>query len=199
MSDENEIDELTELRRRVNSIDDYAKNYLVNQIEARDDRIDDLENRVDRLENLVLEVQENIDGIAGLAKDENATPEKRASDIRTALIRRAQARDMQGAKMWWRDAWNTLLDLGHEDLSDKNRAKPLIYNAMEKAAEGEGFAMTTTKTECADGVKREVKAIRVDLEELPASAAGNGFTTAEGPATSRETIDSEGNTTNLSD
>ena len=183
----------------MNSIEDYSKEFLASQIEARDERIDELEDRLNRLEEMVLETQESVDGIAGLAKDENATPEKRASDIRTALIRRAQARDAKGAKMWWREAWNTLLDLGHEDLEDKNRAKPLVYNAMEKAADGDGFAETTTKTECADGVRREVKAIRVDLDELPGAAAGNEFTTAEGPTPSRTTIDSESNTTNVSD
>jgi len=199
MSDKGNATEIDKLRRRVNSIEDYSKEFLLSQIQSRDDRIDELEDRLDRLEEMVLETQENMEGITGLAKDENATPEKRAADIRTALIRRAQARDAKGAKMWWREAWNTLLDLGHEDLSDKNRAKPLIYNAMEKAADGDGFAETTTKTECADGVRREVKAIRVDLEELPGAAAGKDFTTAQGPTASRETIDSEANTTNLSD
>ncbi len=198
MSDD--IDEITELRRRVNSIEDYSKEFLWSQIQSRDDRIDELEDRMDRLEEIVLEVQDSVDGVAGLAKNEKATPEKRAADIRTALIRRAHARDMKGAKMWWREAWNTLLDLGHDDLSNKDSAKPLVYNAMERAVEGtDGFTMDTTHAECADGVKREVKAIRVSLEDLPASGPGKEFTTGEGPSPTAETIDSEANTTNLSD
>lgn len=199
MSDESDDTEIDRLRRRVNKVEDYSKEFLLNQIQARDDRIDELEDRVDRLEELVLETQESLDGIAGLAKDKQATPEKRAADLRTALIRRAQARDAKGAKMWWREAWNTLTDLGHDDLDNKNSAKPLVYNAMEDAAEEEGFAETTTKTECADGVRREVKAIRVDLEELPGVAAGKDVTTAEGPTPSRAPVDSEVNPTNVSD
>jgi len=160
MTDETQIDEVTELRRRVNSIEDYSKEFLWNQIQSRDGRIDELEDRMDRLEEIVLEVQDSVDGVA----------------------------------------WNTLLDLGHDDLSNKDSAKPLVYNAMERAVEGtDGFTMDTTHAECADGVKREVKAIRVNLEDLPASAAGKEFTTGEGPSPAAETIDSEANTTNLSD
>jgi len=197
MSDD--IDEVTELRRRVNSIEDYSKEFLWGQIQSRDERIGELEERMDRLEEIVFEVQDSVDGVAGLAKDEKATPEKRAADIQTALIRRAHARDMQGAKMWWREAWNTLLDLGHDDLEDEDSAKPLVYNAMKRATKADGFKETANKPECADGVKREVKAIRVDLEDLPTSAAGKEFTTGGGPSPDAETIDSEVNTTNFSD
>jgi len=177
-----DIDDIAQLRRRINAVDDYAKEYVMGQVEARDERIDDLEGRVDRLENLVLEVQESLEGVTGLAKTEKATPDKRAADIRTVLIRRAQGRDTKGAVMWWREARDALLDLGHDDLVDEDKAKPLVHNAMKRAAAADGFDMTTTHAEVRKNLKREVKAIRVKLEELPVQDTRKEITTDTTPS-----------------
>ncbi|MFP8891878.1 hypothetical protein ACLI4U_19210 (plasmid) [Natrialbaceae archaeon A-CW2] len=199
MSDDTDIDEIAQLRRRINAVDDYAKQYITGQIEARDDRIEELEDRVNRLEGIVLEVQEAVEGVTGLAKSEKATPEKRAADIRTVLIRRAHGRDAKGAQMWWREVRDALLDLGHDDLQDKDKAKPLVHNAMERAVEADGFDMTTKHAEVRKNLKREVKAVRVKLEELPVQDTGKEFTTDGTPTPASGEMISGTTTENLSD
>jgi len=149
---------------------DYGRQYLAGQLEDLAERIDTTEARVDDLEARVNELDTRMEAIAGVADDQRSTAEKRVADLREAMIRAAQARsdDTPGIQWWWQEVRDNLASLGHGRLS-----KPTYYNTMERAAEADGFTLTTANRRIERGENdtrvEEVKVIRLDMTALPAS------------------------------
>lgn len=138
----------------------------------------EVRRRLEDLEDQVAELQSELESVAGVSDGEPSTKEKRAIDLAMALIRRARNRaDEDRYAMWKDDVKDALLDLGH----GPDIHKPWIYDAMEAVATAPGFGWTTITNP--DG--REVKAVKVNLAELPSesrSAVSNDITTGmDGP------------------
>jgi len=153
------------------ALENYTKQIVDAQLNEQDERIAELENKVDELTELVhqrdqevAELHGKLESIAGLSDDEQSTPEKRATDLRTALIRQAKSdgdavREGTASKTW-RGVTTTLEDFGHGTIHP-----PQAYSAMEDAADVPGFSHTTN-----DGGDQIIK---VNLAKTPASTAVN--------------------------
>lgn len=161
------------------AVEDYqaqiVRNHMQDRLDSHEqaiERIGELENENEELRAQLHDLRGQLDTLAGLADDQRSTPEKRTADIRTALIRRAKARSdgEDRAAMHYQDIMNALADLGHENIH-----KPQAFRVMEDAAEAEGFTLGETDK---DG--NMVKAVKVDLDALPAHVASNEITTGEG-------------------
>lgn len=150
--------------RRLNSLDDFVRDLLAGRLDRQEAAHEDLVERVAELEATQRGLESRLNSIAGLADDQRSTPEKRTVDLREAMIRAAEARsDANGVTWWWQEVREHLVTLGHEEFS-----KPTYYTTIEDAAEADGFEETTKPVTYDSGEKRENKAIRVKLDELPA-------------------------------
>jgi hypothetical protein len=153
---------LDSLEARIDDIQAYQDQYIKEHVVPKLGRVDDMEAQIDELKAMVEKQDELLESVVGLAHGETSSPEKRAVDTAMILIRRAKNRvDEDKYLMWYREIQDSLADHGHG---------PPVYNqwvfdAMDAVAEAPGFGLTTTVNP--DG--REVKALKVDLAELPDS------------------------------
>jgi len=176
--DDRDDERLEDLEERMAVLEGFQENIVKQQMMSRLDdleqavaRIDELEQENQQLRAMVQDLKGQLETVSDLAEDQQTTPEKRAADVRSALIRRAKARadGENRAAMHYQDVMDALADLGHGSLH-----KPQAFDAMEDAAEGEGFSMGT---KAKNG--NQVKAVRVDLDALPAHVASNEINTGE--------------------
>ncbi|MDZ7701840.1 MAG: hypothetical protein U5J98_07075 [Halobacteriales archaeon] len=141
----------------------YVRGYLEDEVA---DRLADHEERI-------AELEQQLESVVGLADGEQSSPDKRATDLAMALIRRAKNRtDEDRYAMWWQDVRDSLADLGHGPPVHKQ----WCFDAMEDVARADGFGEVKIKNP--DG--RQVKAVRVRLAELPSesrSTVSNDITT----------------------
>lgn len=131
--------------------------------DAREERAE-LKAQVEMQSKRIQDLERRLQGLVGLAEDETGGPEKRKTDLRMGLIRRAEAKSDANAgraAMHYKEVQHYFAEIGHGDVS-----KPDCYKAMEDAAAGEGYKLNTKQKN-----GREVKAVVVDLEKLPSSAA----------------------------
>jgi len=143
-------------------------------------RVDDLEQELaeeraarQSLEQTVSEQGTRLETIVGVGEDEQSNPEKRIADLRDALIRQAQANtNRQEASMHTGEVKKLFASLGHTGKNGKVYSQ-WRQDAMEDAAEAEGFRMDTKQK---DG--REVKAVVVNLDALPGHEASNDIITS---------------------
>lgn len=139
---------------------------------------------VEDLQERVAELDQRLTDMAGLAEDQQSNPDKRVSDLRQSMIRRAKARsDTDGFEkvaLYYQEVQDIFAELGHGEIS-----RPDCYKAMDDLAESDGFEIG--KKSSADG--NRVKAIRLDLAELRASAACRNPTTQQSPT--RDGIEQE--------
>lgn len=151
---------------KVNKLHDYTKSFLADRVEANQEATEDNAAEIADLQRRVAELEERMDTFAGIGADERSTPAKRAADLRDAMLKAAQSSAADGVTWWKDEVQDHLAALGHEDLH-----KPDIYDAMETAAEHEGFAETNKRVtkETATGKNRtfDARAIRVELDNLP--------------------------------
>lgn len=123
-------------------------------------------------------VKAELEAAVGVEDSDASNPQKRAKDVRQALIREARDRtDATGGvshSMWWREIQQFFSRTGHGHIT-----KPDCYKAMRWAAgegedvperftPGDGFAITQKAN--SDG--RDVKAVKVVLDELPGEVVG---------------------------
>lgn len=165
-------DEQQSLRMQLRDIEDFAKTFLRSRLSALRDDHDDLAQRVDELESEVESLRAWRENVTGVADDQESTPEKRALDLREAMIRQARQTSADGVTWWWQQVEENLISLGHGGFK-----KPTYYAAMEDAAEADGFDITTKTVSIQQGertITKEVKAVRVKLENLPANDAQSG-------------------------
>lgn len=155
--------------------------------ELREARDDARQERVE-LRERINALQQQLDAVYGLADDERSTPAKRAADLRTALIRRAQhstGPSAGRASMYYKEVQECFADLGHETVH-----RPECMRAMEDAAHADGFSMGTKTSEHGN----EVKAVRVDTESLPRGIACSDPTTPDTPGAGQNSMISATNT-----
>lgn len=161
--------------------------------DARDERVE-LRETLARLQDRIQRLEAQQDALVGVQDPSESNPAQRAIDLRSALIRRAKARAGKNAgraQAHHQDVRDILADHGHGSVS-----KPDRYRAMEEAAQGID-ARTLTETEAPAGFQlvdggatldgRDVQAIRVQLETLPADWAEE----ATEPASRNATTPSE--------
>lgn len=161
--------------------DQYIRDYLEEQVSQQ---LTEHEERIDELER-------QLESIAGLADGETSNREKRAVDVAMSLVRQARNRvDADQYAMWWKDVQDTLATLGH----GPDVHKPWCFDAMEDVACADGFGMTTVQ----NPDNREVKAVKVNLAELPAedrSTVSNDITTGIGETPGQSSPKTESQTT----
>jgi len=164
---EAESDGAQPLRMKLRDVEDFAKQFLRSRLEALRDDHDDLEARVDELETEVEQLRAWRENVTGVADDRDSTPQKRVVDLREAMIRAARQSNQDGVTWWWRQVRENLTTLGHDGFS-----KTTYHDTMAAAAEADGFAITEKTVAIDRGnrtAKEDVKAVRVNLEKLPAS------------------------------
>lgn len=154
----------TTIKPRIEDLQDEVE-------EARQDR-QAMRERLDEATETIASLRAELEAIAGLADDQSSNPEKRASDLRHILIRRAKASDSGVQRMYWEEIQTAFADLGHGEVS-----RPLCYDAIKDLAEQTGFA--EDKKTSPHG--NRVKAIRVDMDELHADAACKDVKTRNTP------------------
>lgn len=135
--------------------------------DARGER-QSLREELDETREVVAELRTELEAIAGLADDQATNPEKRLSDLRHVLIRRAKANDHEVSKMYWQEVQDAFADLGHGEI-----ARPMCYDAMEQLAEQQGFS--ESKKTSASG--NRVKCVKVELGSLRRDIACSDPTT----------------------
>lgn len=178
-------------RDRANWIHDEVVEPLQEENEA-------LRRRVDDLEEMVIQHEKRFDGLVGLdSETSTAGPEKRANDLREAMIRRAKTRNTDKGKLGlWKDEVKALfVDLGYVEEGDRGTrctvSKPDLYKAMEDVAEMPGFAETSKTNE--QGT--EVKAVKVDVPAVPGESVGRNPTTGGTPRAATDGGESTSDTT----
>lgn len=152
--------------------------------------IQELEDRVDTLEEVNKELRETVEqqgarieeldhqveNLIGVDDPDLSTHDKRKRDVRAAMIRRAEAKadkssdDIQAkVALSYSEIQDLLADHGHGQIY-----KPQAYRIMDEIELVDGFSKGTKSS--AHG--NDVKAIRLNLEALPAYARGNNVTTS---------------------
>jgi hypothetical protein len=149
------------------------------EIEAKDERIAELEATVDSLES-------RLESVIDVDDKADSTPTNRAVALREALVRAASDRlNGSGVKWWWKEVEEHLATHGHGGFS-----KPTYHKAMADAADKDGFT-ETTKEVISGGQRREVKAIQVDASEVTDPHLRNQLTTRDAGSASSETATAE--------
>jgi len=131
------------------------------------DLVEDLQAQVNQLEG-------RVEALMGVEEEAASSPDKRAQDLKQALIRRADARTDDGAgraSMYYKEVQDLFADLGHGDVK-----KPECYKAMNDVAETDGFFETSKVSR--EG--SEVKAVAVKTAELSPDTGSSNPTTREG-------------------
>ena len=174
VSEQSFEDELQRLRNRVTRVEDHSRNFLAGRVDELEETLTEERTIRQQLEARVGDLEQQLAVFRGLAEDQRSTPEKRKLDLMAVMIDRAQEKhkadsDVKGVSLHYDEVWDALIDLGHENLH-----KPQIYRVMEDAAKEDGFEETKKRK----GGK-DIRAIRVDLDALPADALGNNITTEE--------------------
>jgi len=166
----NDNGSLKDLQVRLDHVESYQRQYVEEFLEKQ------LAGRVEALEAEVAEHRRKLESVVGLAEGEQTSPQKRAVDLALVLIRRAENRvDEDRYAMWYQQVVDALAQAGHGPPVHKQWA----FDAMDHVAGGRGFG--TTQITNRHG--REVKAVTVDLAELPdhePSAVGNDIITSRG-------------------
>jgi hypothetical protein len=161
MSESESAPSAHDLLVRFNKLRDYVKSFLAGRVDDNEEAIEDLQDRVADVETDLAEAQQRLDALGGLAKHERSTPDKRALDLKDAMIKAAQEADADGVTWWKDDVRDSLAGRGHSGLH-----KPDLYDAMDSVADEAGFE-ETTKHVTKDGRTYDARAVRVKLHELP--------------------------------
>lgn len=169
-------EQVEELESTVEDLKAFQEWYMNHQKPRVDELQDELQTEREArqaAEQTVSDMQARLEAIVGVGEDEQSTPDKRIADLREALIRQAQSNtNRDEASMHHAEVGDLFATLGHTGKNDK------VYNqwrhdAMEDAAEAEGFRLGTKQK---DG--QEVKAVIVDLDALPAHSTSNEIITS---------------------
>lgn len=162
-----------ELGERVEALEGmlngFVKGDLTDRVEALAQRVTKLEQENEVQAEELSALQNRLDLFTDLAEDAQSTPALRATHIRDALVKRAEAGDGH-ATMTYAEVADTLTDRGHGQIH-----RPQAYQAIEDAAAQEGFQVTTAQSTHGN----EVRAIGVNLERIRDYTPRNEIITRE--------------------
>lgn len=162
------VDDLESTVEDLQAFHDWYMNHQKGRVDELEQELAEERAARKSLEKTVNEQGARLDAIVGVSEDEQSKPEKRVADLREALIRQAQANTNRNeASMHTGEIKKLFASLGHTGKNGKVYSQ-WRHDAMEDAAEAEGFRMDTKQK---DG--REVKAVVVNLDALPAHGPSN--------------------------
>lgn len=166
------------------NVEAYREQFIKPQLSQLDEKIEDALDRIDELEAeneqqqaRIEQLDHQVENLIGVDDPDLSTHDKRKRDVRAAMIRRAEAKaetrsdGIQGkVALSYSEIQDLLADHGHGQIY-----KPQAYRIMDEIELVDGFSKGTKQS--AHG--NDVKAIRVNLDALPAYARGNNVTTSE--------------------
>lgn len=145
--------------------------------DAQDERVG-LRTELSAVKEELASVKAELEAAVGVEESDASNPQKRAKDVRQALIREARDRtDATGGvshSMWWREIQQFFSRTGHGHITKPDCYKAMRWaagegeNVPERFTPGDGFEMAQKAN--ADG--RDVKAVKVVLDDLPGEIVG---------------------------
>jgi len=148
---------------------------LRRRIDGNSEDIDDLTTDVSEYSERIANLEQEVAATKGIDEKQRALPQRRASDLRRALVRRATSKSENDrtagrASMYYKEVQDLFADLGYGQV---HRAE--CMKAMRDATHGDGFSMGTKHSRHGN----EVKAVLADTEDLPPGIACRDPTTRE--------------------
>jgi len=180
------MSEQDELRNRVSRLEDRIDHLLLPQLEDQQEAMEAKDQRIAELEATVERLDSKLQSIVDVDDKSESTPDNRPVALREAMMRAASDRlNGSGVKWWWQEVEEHLATHGHGGFS-----KPTYHDAMKDAAEKDGFTMTT-KEVLTGGQRREVHAIKVNVDEVTDPHLRNQLTTRDAGSASSEPATAE--------
>jgi chromosome segregation ATPase len=178
--DQEQIDDLHD---RIDAVRDDGLAYrehvvdpLKSKLDEALDRLDDLEAENQEFRERIEQLDHQIENLIGVDDPERSSHEKRVRDVRAAMIRRAEARDSSRSDqiegtiaLYYKEIQNLLADHGHGKIHDTQ-----VRRIMDDIENVDGFSFGQKQSDHG----REVKALRLNLAELPAYAGTNNVVSA---------------------
>ena len=150
---------------------------LTSKLDEALDRLDDLEAEKQEFRDRIEQLDHQIENLIGVDDADRSTHDKRVRDVRAAMIRRAEAKadtrsDTIEGKIafYYKDVQNVLADHGHGQIHREQ-----AHRIMDDIEDVDGFTEGTKRSTHGN----DVRAIRLDLAELPAYARRHNVTTPE--------------------
>lgn len=174
--DQSKVDILQE------DVEAFREQIIMPSIRELEERVDDLEAENDELQKTVEEqgarieeLDHQVENLIGVDDPDLSTRDKRKRDVRAAMIRRAEAKaqkqsDQMVGKiaLYYAEIQDLLADHGHGDVHREQ-----AHRIMDDIENVDGFTKGTKTSKHGN----EVKAIRLNLAELPAYARRHNVTT----------------------
>jgi len=215
MTDTELADRVAELEQKVEYINADQENWRTQVYQERTEQAaqeraelrqmcEELRATVETLSQRTDALEATLETVVGVDDASDSNPEKRATDLRLALVRDAEQRtDSHAGKaqMWWREVQQFFARTGHGDIT-----KPDCYKAMKWAAgdpddapesmrPGRGFQLTDKQNP--NG--QDVMAVAVNVDEIAnaglPSYADSGVETPSRSPTTGEVPQRAGGTT----
>lgn len=178
MSDETDRVDVLEQDMRA-----YREQFIKPQLTKLEDRLDEALDRLDDVEaenqrqgQRIEQLDHQVENLIGVDDPDLSTHDKRVRDVRAAMIRRAEAKaetrseQIEGkVALYYKEIQDMLADHGHGQIHDTQ-----IRRIMDDIEHVDGFSFGQKQS--AHG--RDVKAIRLNLAELPAYAGTNNVVSA---------------------
>ena len=162
---------LEELTYRVQDLEAKREQVFEPKLERQAETIATLETRVDELEAENKQLRAELDSLGELGADKQSTPKKRMLDLRKMLMNKAKVDHESGGDGMVAWTYSQVVDQLESHGHGKVYA-PQAYDAMEDAAEAEGFGHGKNQ----DGDK----VVRVNWTALPAHATVNEINNDQG-------------------
>lgn len=125
------------------------------------------------------DLKDQLDSLIGIADHEQSTHDKRVSDTKQILRRRAETNDGR-ASMYWKEIAGSLASHGHEDL-----AWTQVDRVMDDVVVAEGYTYATAKRDTASADDRtdirEVEVVQLNLDTASDSPPTNNVVGGEVP------------------
>jgi hypothetical protein len=141
------------------------------------DRLDEVEAENEQLQARVEQLDVQVENLIGVDDPDLSTQDKRTRDVRAAMIRRAEAKadkrsdTIEGkVALYYKEIQDLLADHGHGQIHREQ-----AHRIMDDIANVDGFTQGSKSS--AHG--NDVKAILLNLDELPAYARRHNVTTPE--------------------
>lgn len=160
------------LKNRVSRLEDRVDHLLLPQLDEQADAIEAKDQRITELEATVEGLESKLASIVDVEDKSDSTPQNRVVALREAMVRAARDRvNGDGVTWWWKEVEEHLATHGHGGFS-----KPTYHNTMEDAVEKDGFSMDT-KEVVTGNQRREVKAVRLTVSKVTDPHLRNQLTT----------------------